>query len=80
MWRSKFRTCTILLQHYAGNKQQSFEIMKNVNIRNIGQGEAKAWWRSGIRSINCIDCGHILGQYMNNKNDLQYKTWTAGLR
>jgi hypothetical protein len=39
MWRLKSHTYTILLQNYAGNRQQSYKIMKNV--RNIGQGEAQ---------------------------------------
>jgi hypothetical protein len=42
--------------------------------------KAQTWWRSGIRLINCLYSGHILGQYMNNKRSLLYKTWTARLR
>jgi len=61
---------------------------ENVNIRITGQGEAqyrkykrlKTWWRSGIRSITCLDCGYVLEQYMNSQHNLLYKTWTADLR
>jgi hypothetical protein len=30
--------------------------------------------------INCLDCGYVLGQYMNIKHSLLYKTWTVALR
>jgi hypothetical protein len=41
---------------------------ENVNIRTIGQGEAhhrkykrlESWWRSGIRSVTCLDGGYNL--------------------
>jgi hypothetical protein len=42
--------------------------------------KAETWRRSGIRSINCLDWGYVLGQYMNIKHNLLYKTWAAGLR
>jgi len=47
---------------------------ENVNILNIGQGEARrrkykkaeTWWRSGALSINCLDSGYNLEQCMNS--------------
>jgi hypothetical protein len=30
--------------------------------------------------MKCLDSGYILGQYMNIKYNLLYRTWTAGLR
>jgi hypothetical protein len=42
--------------------------------------KTQTWWRSGIRSINCLDCGYILGQYVNIKHNLLYRTWTVRRR
>jgi len=63
----------------AGNSHTNDE---NVNIRNIGQGEARHrkykrlnfYLRPGIRSINCLDFGYVLEQNMNIKHNLLYKT------
>jgi hypothetical protein len=44
---------------------------ENVSIRNIGQSEAqRRKWQSGIGAISCLECGYILGQYMNSKQNL----------
>jgi hypothetical protein len=32
------------------------------------------------QTINFLDSGYILQQYMNVKHKLLYKTWTAGIR
>jgi hypothetical protein len=86
--RLKFSTLTISLQ----NRQEATLILnhENVNIRSIGQGEAQnrkykrlekfGGWLAGIRSMNCLDCDYVLGQYMNSKINLLYITLTADLR
>jgi hypothetical protein len=68
----------------AGSRQQAAVILnrENVNVGNIGQGEAqhrkykrlKLVTVRHIGSINCLDCGYILGQYMSSKHYLLYKT------
>jgi len=32
---------------------------------------------AGRHTIICLEHGRILGQYMNGKHNLLYKTWTA---
>jgi hypothetical protein len=34
---------------YAGNKQKSYKIMKNANVRNIGQGEPRHRKYKGLK-------------------------------
>jgi hypothetical protein len=44
------------------------------SIKGSGLGSGQAYDQLST------DCGYILGQYMSNKHNLLYETWTAGLR
>jgi len=55
---------------------------ENVNFRNIGHGETQHRTYKRLKlgggqayDWSYLDRGHILGQYMNIKHNLLYKTW-----
>jgi hypothetical protein len=54
--------------------------------KNVGEDQHRMYKRLKLGGsqaydpINCLDCGYILGQFMNSKHSVLYKTWTSGLR
>jgi hypothetical protein len=59
MWRAKFRICTILLQNYAGSRQQSHQIMKMQMFTTLAKARLNI---VGIKGSNLVAVRHTTVQ------------------